>query len=158
MSFRKHYLGGSTIETVYFGGGTPSYLDGEDIKMICENLRSRFDIATDAEWSMELNPEDVTLEKLSILKELKFNRLTIGVQSFDDIVLKSVNRTHTPQKAIEAVGNARKLGFDNVGIDIIIGLPSSSRQILLKDLEIAKSLDLEHISLYMFSIDSGTVF
>ena len=158
INIRQDYLGNKMVSTLYFGGGTPSYLSEIDLKNIITEIYRKWKFTENAEISIELNPEDGTMEKLTSLKELGFNRLTFGVQSFDKNVLKTVNRTHAPEHVVTAIENARRVGFNNIGIDIIIGLPGATREILMSDLQKAKELNTEHISLYIFSVDPGTVF
>ena len=159
MELRKAYLSAQeTIDTLYFGGGTPSCLPEEDIEIIIHNLTCHWKLSKQIECSIELNPEDATPDKLRGLRRLGFNRLTIGVQSFNDHVLKQINRTHTVARALAAIEQAAGCGFDNIGIDLIIGLPGYTTTDLEKDLCILNSLPLSHLSVYILSIDNNSVF
>lgn len=158
IEMRADYLGTRSASTLYFGGGTPSYLDAQELEMIMNKIHKTWTLDKDAECSIEMNPEDATIEKLSALRRLGFNRLTIGVQTFNAEILKSINRTHSSQQAIQAVENAYAVGFDNIGVDLIIGLPGSSFQVLEDDLKVINSLNIAHVSIYILSIDSNSVF
>lgn len=158
MGLRKDYLSGAPVSTLYFGGGTPSCLSGEELAGIVADLHKYWNFSDDLEFSLEMNPEDAEEAKLSAFRQLGVNRLTLGVQSFNDDVLKRINRTHSAGQALKAVDLAKKCGFDNIGIDLIIGLPGSTSQDLQQEMEIVKSLDISHVSVYILSIDSNTVF
>ena len=158
MELRKDYLPDREVSTLYFGGGTPSCLDEVELEMICDKIRKNWLIRQDAECSIEVNPEDATLQKLTGFRRLGFNRITIGVQSFNDDVLKQINRTHTAEQAVRAVGMAKESGFDNIGIDLIIGLPGSDVAELERDLRKVGDLAVDHVSVYMLSVDSQSVF
>ncbi len=158
MELRREYLSGRKASTLYFGGGTPSYLDERELEGIVDNIHKYWILEDGAECSIEMNPEDVTPEKLHTLKRLGFNRLTIGIQSFNDDVLKRINRTHSAKQAIQSVENAAAAGFDNVGIDLIIGLPGSTSLDLEQELNMISRLNIAHVSVYILSIDSNSVF
>ncbi len=158
MELRKEYLPEGPVSTLYFGGGTPSCLEEGELAGIMAGMDRYWDLSALRECSLEMNPEDADESKLRAFRRLGVNRLTIGVQSFDDTVLKRVNRTHSARQALEAIDKAHRSGFDNVGIDLIIGLPGSTPDDLLRELEMVKTLDISHISVYILSIDSNTVF
>lgn len=158
MELRKGYLPVRKFDTLYLGGGTPSGLEDRLLERIVGKVRSSWELADDAECTLEMNPEDVGREKLAFLRQLGFNRLSVGIQSFDDGVLKRINRRHTAKQAVEAVEMAAEAGFDNVGIDLIIGLPGRDTGDLEKDIEIVSKLHITHLSVYILSIDSGSVF
>ncbi len=159
MELRRGYLpAGAPVETLYFGGGTPSFLDEKEMEVIVRKLESVWDLSGCTERSLEVNPEDATPAKLEAWRQLGFNRLTIGVQSFDDAVLKRINRTHTGAGAVAAVERAMACGFENIGIDLIIGLPGSTLQDVRRDVEVAGKLGVAHVSVYILSIDSHSVF
>ena len=109
IELRKNYLKNLSINTVYFGGGTPSVLEKKEIKKILNQIYTTFNINNDAEITMECNPEDINLSKLKFLKTIGFNRLSIGVQSFNDSDLKLLNRTHNSSQAINCILQAKKL-------------------------------------------------
>lgn len=158
VDLRKDYLSCNKVETLYFGGGTPSYLTVNEIGKMVQKLETEYHFAPFAERTIEMNPEDITTEKLAGLREMGFNRLSIGIQSFNDIVLKRINRNHTSREALEAVKKAMEGGFDNIGIDMIVGLPGYTTEDVEKDLQIVSSLGIQHISVYILSIDSNSVF
>ena len=158
MELRADYLPERRADTLYFGGGTPSCLSEGEVEVIVGNIRKIWHLPGDAECTIEVNPEDVTPGKLACWKNVGFNRLSIGVQSFDDEVLKRINRRHSARQAMEAVEAARKAGFDNVGVDLIIGLPGVGQKDLEREVEIVNQLDISHVSVYILSIDSNSVF
>ncbi len=147
---------GWKIDTLYFGGGTPSLLNTDEI----ENLASVFFpyFSQDYEWTIEVNPETVDENWLKSIKKAGVNRLSIGIQSFDDQILRDIGRKHTSEKAIEIIHQARKAGFDNISSDLIFGFPMQSFDQLKKDLEVFMSLHLEHISIYSLQIEENSVF
>lgn len=158
MELRENYLDASEIHTLYLGGGTPSLLEVDELTDIVTTLGKHFPLDGCTEKTIEANPEDISRDKLQLWKTLGFNRLSIGVQSFNDDVLKRINRTHTVKQAIQAIGLANELGFNNIGMDLIIGLPGYTLQHLKDDLKLVNSLSVSHLSVYILSIDSNTVF
>ena len=119
LADRKEYAGYETIGTIYLGGGTPSTLSIEQLQRICDTVYSTYDVSPTAEVTIECNPDDLTSEFLSQLKQLPFNRISMGVQSFNDTQLKRLGRRHNADKARQAVQNAREAGFRNISIDLI---------------------------------------
>lgn len=157
IKLRKNYIGDEDVKTVYFGGGTPSQLSESDFLRIFETLHHEFRIAPDAEITMEANPDDLSPQYLATLKEkLPFNRLSIGIQSFDDEELKFLKRRHSADKAKEAVRICQSLGYDNISIDLMYGLPNQTMQIWERNLEEAIALDVQHISSYHLIYEQGT--
>lgn len=145
------------VRTVYFGGGTPSILEINELKHIVDGLRTCFDLHDVEEATLECNPEDLTPEYLDELRKLHFfNRLSIGVQSFDERLLRTINRRHSPQQAIEAVLHAHEAGFENITIDLIYGLPGQSLADWQATLEQATALPVKHISAYALTLEEGT--
>lgn len=156
IELRKNYLKNLSINTVYFGGGTPSVLEKKEIKKILNQIYTTFNINNDAEITMECNPEDINLSKLKFLKTIGFNRLSIGVQSFNDSDLKLLNRTHNSSQAINCILQAKKIGFKNISIDLIYGLPNQSlKKWELNMVEFFK-LDVSHFSAYQLTIEKNT--
>lgn len=153
---RKAYLDGDLINTIYLGGGTPSQLTPTQLQQILQTIEQHYTIDKEAEITIEGNPDDLTLEYLRILKELGFNRLSIGIQTFDDPLLKLLRRRHSAQQAIEAVEISRKAGFENISIDLIYGLPQQTPEGWEKDLQQAIDLTPEHISAYSLTYEEGT--
>lgn len=157
IKLRKNYIGDEDVKTVYFGGGTPSQLSESDFLRIFETLHHEFRIAPDAEITMEANPDDLSAHYLATLKEkLPFNRLSIGIQSFDDEELKFLKRRHSADKAKEAVRMCQSLGYNNISIDLMYGLPNQTMQIWERNLEEAIALDVQHISSYHLIYEQGT--
>jgi oxygen-independent coproporphyrinogen-3 oxidase len=160
IRMQQSYLAGEIIETIYFGGGTPSLLPELEIKTILELIHDVFIVSSDAEVTLEANPDDISLsiEKLLSLKNSGINRLSIGVQSFDNDVLKYFNRAHTVDNIFTSVQYARSAGFENISIDLIYGVPGRSISDWQKDLRQALRLGPEHISAYCLTIEPKTVF
>ncbi|MDE6878264.1 MAG: radical SAM family heme chaperone HemW [Odoribacter sp.] len=154
---KDYYTGALPVSTLYFGGGTPSCLSLPELQQVTEKLGNTYDIAPEAERTIEVNPEDLETEKLKGWKALGFNRLSIGVQSFQDDLLKTIQRRHTSFQITEGIKTAKKQGFDNISIDLIIGLPGQSTEILHRDLSRALQLEIDHISVYMLSVDAGSI-
>lgn len=150
--------GSDGLDTVYFGGGTPTTLSAPDLSSILNALRGSLGIADNAEVTIEANPGTVDRAKLCELREAGFNRLSLGVQSFDDEFLRSIGRVHTRAQALEAYDAARSAGFANVGIDLIFALPGQTVAHWSSTLDTAIELAPEHISLYELSIEEGTRF
>ncbi len=155
MQLRKEELKSDYIETIYFGGGTPSLLSSEDLKRIFEAINLNFKIAEDAEITLEANPDDLSEEKLQIFKSAGINRLSIGVQSFFEEDLQVMNRAHNATEALESIKMAKKY-FDNISIDLIYGIPEMSNERWQKNIEIALELGLPHFSCYALTIEPNT--
>lgn len=149
---------GSPVDTVFFGGGTPSVLSGSQIDRIMEALHSFFSIQEDAEISMETNPGTADDEKLRVLKTAGINRLSLGVQSMHDRELALLGRIHTAGQARQTFEKARKAGFDNINIDLMSALPGQSLESWADTLEQAVRWAPEHISAYSLIIEEGTPF
>ncbi len=156
IQLRKSYLNGDDISTVYFGGGTPSVLNFNQFKKIFNVIYNCFNVEDDAEITMEANPDDLTEVYLKTLSPLPFNRLSIGIQSFNDAHLKKINRRHDAQQAKDAVINTRKHGFKNISIDLIYALPGQTIDDWKYQLEEAFKLNVEHISAYGLTYEEGT--
>jgi oxygen-independent coproporphyrinogen III oxidase len=158
ITLQKGYLDNEPIETVYFGGGTPSVLNKHDILMILQHIRASFDLSGLTELTLEANPEDLTEQKLDDLLELGVNRLSIGIQSFDSQHLAFMNRSHSSHQALQCVRLAQAAGFDNISIDLIYGIPCHDHSIWESDLRNAIALEVPHISAYCLTIEEKTVF
>lgn len=156
LRLRKDYLHGQNISTIYFGGGTPSILNFNQFKKIFDEIFHLFEVNIKAEITMEANPDDLTETYLQSLSPLPFNRISIGIQSFDDEFLKKINRRHNSQQAIDAIRNARNAGFANISIDLIYALPGQTLDNWKKQLEKAFALNVEHISAYGLTYEKGT--
>lgn len=149
-------VGDRAVETVFFGGGTPSLNPMPEMQGILDGLREHFRIAPDAEISLEANPGSLSTEYLRGLREMGFNRLSIGVQSFDDEELVALDRIHSGEDARRAFASARAAGFENVNLDFIYGLPGQPLAKWQRTLEAALALAPEHLSLYALTIEEGT--
>jgi oxygen-independent coproporphyrinogen-3 oxidase len=151
MAFYKNIF--PSFDTIYMGGGTPSLLSIQQIDDVLNAVNCNFDIDKHAELTIEVNPGDVSLEYFQSLRTLGINRLTIGIQSFDDYILKFLGRRHTAKDAIEAFESARAAGFDNIGIDLIYGVHGQDSFSWKQALQKALSFSPEHLSCYQLSLD-----
>jgi oxygen-independent coproporphyrinogen-3 oxidase len=153
---RKDYLEGETVNTIYFGGGTPSLLRIEDLRLIIEHLTMHFSIDLKVEITLEANPDDINQNWLKELKQTPVNRLSIGVQSFFDDDLLYLNRVHDGLQALEAIETAHKTGFRNITIDLIYGIPTLTEEKWKYNLETFFSLDIPHLSAYSLTVEKKT--
>ncbi len=153
---RKSYLNNAIIETIYFGGGTPSALSIEQLHTIFVALKNEFVIHANAEITIEANPDDLSDIYFEGLQTLPFNRLSMGIQSFKDEELRFVNRRHNASQAIAAVSRAKKYGFTNISIDLIYGLPNQSFEQWQLNVQQAIALEVKHISAYGLTYEAGT--
>jgi len=154
----KSYLHDQVVETIYFGGGTPSVLTKEELNEIIECLTDEFQISSRTEITFEANPDDLSPDYLKLLRDTGINRLSIGIQSFTDLQLKKMNRRHDSKQAIECVENAVNAGFDNISIDLIYGLPGLTKQEWKNSLKRAFDLPVQHLSAYHLTYHEGTAF
>ncbi len=155
-ALQKGFLKEHKIKTIYFGGGTPSLLSSQELELILNTLAKNFDLSQVGEITLEANPDDLSREKLTELKQLGINRLSIGIQSFHEPFLQMMNRAHTAQEALQVVDHARAAGFDKLSIDLIYAIPHADHTIWQKDLAIAMSIDPGHISSYCLTVEPGT--
>jgi oxygen-independent coproporphyrinogen-3 oxidase len=158
LSVKENFLNDKKISTIYFGGGTPSLLNSEEINFIIEKISEKYDIDSDAEITLEANPDDLTEEYLINLKNTKINRLSIGIQSFQDKDLTLMNRRHNSENAINCIKLSQKHGFTNISVDLIYGLPEMTAEIWKKNLEIFFNLKIPHLSAYHLTYEENTVF
>ncbi|HOF98966.1 MAG TPA: radical SAM family heme chaperone HemW [Paludibacteraceae bacterium] len=157
LSIRKDYLKNEPVQTIYFGGGTPSLLTIQQIEKLLNTVYTNFPVEQNAEITFEANPDDLTKNYLFDLKKVGINRLSIGIQSFDDDKLKILNRRHNATQAHEAVREAQKAGFSNISIDLIYGLPFQSLDEWETDLDKAFSLSIQHLSAYGLTFEEKTL-
>ena len=157
MALRKDEPAGKTVQTVYFGGGTPSLLQTSQLQQIIDNLRHHFFIEDNAEMTIEANPEQLTLDYCINLKQLGFNRISIGVQSFHDEILQFLGRKHTAKEALQAVENAHNVGFDNISIDLIYGVNERSNELWKNELETIFALPIRHFSAYALTVEENSL-
>jgi len=146
-----------TVTTIYLGGGTPSILNPDCIKNILQEIKSSFEILDDAEITIEINPGTVNEEKLKKYKEYGINRLSIGLQSANDKILKKIGRIHDYKQFEETFFYARKCGFKNINVDLMIGLPTQAVEDVKQTLEKIIQKNPEHISVYSLIIEEGTI-
>jgi len=158
ITLQQNYLGNEVLKTIYFGGGTPSLLSHAELKLIFEGIRKNFQVHPEAEITLEANPDDLSFHTLVSLKSLGVNRLSIGIQSFDDDILKYINRAHTGNVALQCVDNARKAGFKNISIDLIYAIPNQNLDAWQNNIDKALMLSPQHISSYSLTIENKTVF
>ncbi len=158
IASRKYNLENANIKTLYFGGGTPSVMPVYFFGNLMKHIEKKFKIVDEAEITVEANPESCSLEKLNALKMLGANRISIGAQSFDDSVLKTAGRIHNKNDIYTAANNAKRAGFDNISLDLIIGLPGQTKNVFLNDISHICDIDPEHVSAYMLTIEKGTAF
>jgi oxygen-independent coproporphyrinogen-3 oxidase len=144
------------VDTVFFGGGTPSLLKDEMLENISNELKTHFEIQANTEWTIECNPGTLTLDKLKKYKEIGFNRLSIGVQSFNDKELKFLRRIHNAQTAKDTLENAHKAGFDNISLDLMFSIPGQTVASLEQSLSTAFSYSPKNISAYSLIYEPGT--
>ena len=157
MAERKQELNGQEISTLYFGGGTPSLLSLEQMGKIVHALREHFNFSPDMEMTLESNPDDVTSNLADGWISLGFNRVSLGLQTFDDDILRLLRRRHTSATAKLAVQTLRDAGFNNITLDLIYGLPRQSFKIWQNDVQQLLSLPVKHLSAYALSYEPGTV-
>jgi oxygen-independent coproporphyrinogen-3 oxidase len=156
LELQKDYLGGETIETIYFGGGTPSLLSEQDLEMFFDKIVSQFPISQNPEITLEANPDDLTKEKIKSFKNTPINRFSIGVQSFFEEDLKFMNRAHNAAEAEACIKNVQEVGFENLTIDLIYGSPTTSDIHWKKNVEKAVAFNVPHISCYCLTVETNT--
>lgn len=145
-------------DTIYFGGGTPSLLTGDQIWRIIDAVKANYTISTDAEITLEANPATLTREKLESYRRAGVNRLSMGVQSMNDARLQYLGRIHTAEDAVKEFRMARAAGFDNINLDLIFAVPGTHLSDVMEDLQAITALQPEHISFYSLQLEEGTPF
>ena len=153
--YQKAILNNDMVSTIYFGGGTPSILDVEEINLIIENIYKNFNVGKNIEITIEANPDDLSKHKLNDLSKTKINRISIGVQSFIDKELKIMNRVHDSKKAIKSIEMAKKY-FNNISVDLLYGVPDSSIKSWNYNLDTISSFNINHISAYALTVEPKT--
>ena len=156
MELRQEYIGQEPLETIYFGGGTPSQLQAGDFKRIFDAAARLFDTTGCREITLEANPDDMTPEYVASLRDLPFNRVSMGVQSFQEKDLRFLNRRHDREQALRAVDRCKENGIRNISIDLIYGLPGQTPDEWESNLDEAIRLDIPHISAYHLIYEEGT--
>lgn len=162
ICLQKDYLPNQALETIYFGGGTPSLLSERELAQIFETIHANFTVASNvngepAEITLEANPDDLTPEKLRVLRQY-VNRLSVGIQTFDEATLRWMNRAHSAQEAEASVVLGREAGFNNLSVDLIYGIPGRGPSCWQADLEKLLALDVPHLSAYALTIEPDTAF
>ena len=153
---RKSYLKTKKIDSIYFGGGTPSIIDVKHIINIIEKIYSLFDVKKTAEITMEFNPDDIKKEKLNKLRQAGINRLSIGIQSFNNEDLIFMNRSHNAKEAISSIKLAKECGFNNMSIDLIYGVQNQTDKTWKKNLNQMFELEIDHFSAYALTVEPDT--
>ena len=149
---------GEEVSTFYIGGGTPTTLNERQLDRLLYGIRDTFKLPKNGEFTMEANPESLTFDKLKIMQNYGVNRLSMGVQSFNDAILKKIGRIHTSEQVYRCIADARRAGFDNMSIDLIFRLPNQTMKDFEESLTKALELDLPHYSIYALILENKTVF
>lgn len=153
---RANYLHNKKIKSIYFGGGTPSILESKDINSILNYIYKHYNLDENIEITFECNPDDLNFEKLISLKKNGINRLSIGLQSLNDKDLKFMNRNHSASQSKQAIFDAKKIGFNNISVDLIYGIPSQNLNSWKNTLLTILKLEIQHISAYALTIEKNT--
>jgi oxygen-independent coproporphyrinogen III oxidase len=156
ISLQQNYLADRRLNTIYFGGGTPSLLTQAELSRILDQLQQHFEVAPEAEITLEANPDDLIPARIRELAASSVNRLSIGIQSFHDPHLVRMNRAHHAAEAIAAVKNAQDAGFHNITTDLIYGIPADTHDLWLNDLHQLFDLQVQHVSCYALTIEEKT--
>ncbi len=158
LAMQHNYVQNESIETIYFGGGTPSLLTQRQIELILNAVSKNYTLISTPEITLEANPDDLESKKLTTLNNAGINRLSIGVQSFDDEVLQFLNRAHNANEALKAIQEAQQIGIENISVDLIYAIPHRNDELWRKDIRQALDLQPKHISSYCLTIEPKTVF
>jgi len=151
------FIDDKNIETIYIGGGTPSLLNEEDLRYIFDALHKKFSIKADAEITLEANPDDINIDILHIWKSLGINRLSVGLQSFNEHELKWMNRAHNATQSLQCLDDINKAGFNNFSVDLIYGSPLQTNEDLKRNFDIIVERNIPHISCYALTVEPGTL-
>ena len=154
---RCHELDNAPLQSVYIGGGTPSQLEVKQLAQLLATVHDAFELSNNVEITIEANPDDVTADFVKGIKALGINRMSLGVQSFDDSILRIINRRHSAREACQAVDTIYNCGIENISIDLIYGLPTQTISQFGSDLKCAFQLPIKHLSSYALSVEEGTV-
>ena len=158
LEIRSRYINNEIVESIYFGGGTPSLLEINQIKRVLDEVNLKFEVSDDCEITFEANPDDLSEEYLLGLFMVGVNRLSIGIQSFDDNVLRFLGRRHDSFRVVDIIKNAQRIGFKNISVDLIFGIPGFTTDVYKESLDHVLSLNIQHISAYSLSIEKRTLF
>ena len=154
---RKNYLGGETVKTIYFGGGTPSLLSVKNIEEILELLNKNYEIIPNPEITLEINPDTINREKMSSLKKIGVNRMSVGIQSFDDDDLRYLGRRHDSRHAMQVLEDLKHTDFEKITLDLIYGMPTLTEEKWNKNLDIFFSTGITHLSAYALTVEPKTI-
>lgn len=154
---RNQYLGGEEVRTIYFGGGTPSLLSLHHIEDILESLRNNYNIISNPEITLEVNPDTIDKEKMISLKKLGINRISVGIQSFNDEDLKYLDRRHDSRHALQVIDDLKSVDFDKLTLDLIYGIPTLTETSWNKNLDIFFSTGISHLSAYALTVEPKTI-
>lgn len=155
---QRNFLSDRTVRTIYFGGGTPSLLHPSELQRLVDHASELFDCSHTEEITVEANPDDVTAEYVAALRRTDVNRVSLGVQSFDDAELRFMNRRHTAAAARDAVARLQDAGIGNITVDLIFGVDGFGEDVLARSLDAALALDVRHVSAYHLTVEEGTAF
>ncbi len=158
IELQKKYLEGELIETVYFGGGTPSVLTVDQISSLYDAIKKHHQVDSEVEITIEVNPDDLQTDYLKRLRRKGINRISIGIQSFFDEELKILNRRHTSEQSRDAINQSVNAGFENISIDLMYGIPGADSSHWEKSIDITLKQPIQHISAYHLTIEPGTRF
>lgn len=158
IDLRKDFMGTEVVESIYFGGGTPSVLSLNQIEALLQKVHKNFNVHTEAEITLEANPEDISDQTASGLYNLGLNRISLGVQSFNDQILKSLNRAHSGVEAENAIRALQSNGFENITIDLIYGIPGQTLKTWKQNLDKAIEFQVPHLSCYALTIEERTAW
>ena len=154
---RKNYLGGEIVKTIYFGGGTPSLLSVKNIEEILELLNKNYEIIPNPEITLEINPDTIDREKMSSLKKIGVNRMSVGIQSFDDEDLRYLGRRHDSRHAMQVLEDLKHTDFEKITLDLIYGIPTLTEEKWNKNLDIFFSTGITHLSAYALTVEPKTI-
>ncbi|WP_161889516.1 radical SAM family heme chaperone HemW [Pontibacter russatus] len=156
LELRQEYLQGQPVHTIYFGGGTPSLLNQQELQLLLATIKKLYIVSEDTEITLEANPDDLTPAKLQELRAAGMNRLSIGLQSFHEPHLRLMNRAHSATESLQCVKDAQAAGFDSITVDLIYGIPATDHHIWQQDLETLFALRVPHVSCYALTIEPDT--
>ena len=157
IGLQKNYFQDKEINTIYFGGGTPSMLSVDEIQLILNKINQSFSIEKDAEITIEANPDDLTIEKIIELRNTPINRISVGIQSFNDEDLKYINRKHNSEQAKNSIFRLKDFGFENISIDLIYGIPTLTEKKWEQNLDNFFKMEIPHLSAYSLTIEKKTI-
>jgi oxygen-independent coproporphyrinogen-3 oxidase len=158
LVLRKDYIKGEKVNTIYFGGGTPSLLSIDYLKALLGGVKESFDVSQDCEITLEANPDDLTVAYLTSLFKSGINRLSVGIQSYNNDILKFLGRRHDRNKLTEIIHSAQRAGFGNISVDLIFAIPGMDFEVYIDSLDQVIQLGIQHVSAYSLTIEKGTYF